>query len=75
MTLCWRFDSVVCTALDKLVKLVDKIRAPRRVRTRGAAMKIWASKMQQMGAKRSSSSAESCGDLRPRWNAQWERSQ
>ena len=45
MTLRWRFGSVACTALDKLDKLVDKMRAPRRVRTRGAAMQIWATKM------------------------------
>ena len=75
MTLLWRFGNVACTSPDKLDKQDDKMRAPRRVRTRGAAMKIWAKQMRRMGAKRSSSSVASCGDLRPRWNALWERSQ
>ena len=66
MTLCWHFGSVDCTALDTRDKQVDRIRAPCRVRTWGAVMRIWAEQMKRMGAKRSSSSVASCGDLCPR---------
>ena len=75
MTLLWQFGNVACTSLDKLDKQDDKMRAPRRMRTQGAAMQIWAKAMREMGAKLCSSSVASCGGLRPCWNALWECSQ
>ena len=66
-----RFGSITCMTLDKQD---DRIRTPRHVRTRGAAMKIWVQQMWRMGAKLCNSSVASYGDLRPHWNALWERS-